>query len=201
MPWDRLGMFLGDLAAAGMNMTDRNLKLWSSVSQHLRQRPYKADDWAEDAARGMEAAMANVQEAWEAVVRAPERERVADTLPTAFVLFTPRVRDDGSIHWDPTDPVWMRLRGANLDQLPESAEIELSGDDPASVEALRQCLSTKFGPSRQAYLLQIGAVPELLYPGVYGGSVYVRQPNVRPIANLRIIVEKPPDIRGGARPA
>ena len=227
-PWDRLGMVLGDLAVAGKNMADRNLTLWSSVSQNLRKDSYTADDWTTDAARAMSTAMVNVQEAWETVVRPPERELVAFTLPTAFLVFTPRVLDDGSIRYGPVDPVWMRVRGADGDDLPRKAEIEITGDE-AGVAALKQRLSTERGTSRRAYLLQISdpddpkreprrsaptaggqpstaaeaehcigdaepqpgtREPEVrkLVAGVYGGTVYIKKP-VRPIANLRIIVE------------
>ena len=65
MPWDRLGMFLGDMATVGKNMSDRNLRLWSTVSAHLRDRPYTTDDWSQDVALGMETAMSNAQDAWE----------------------------------------------------------------------------------------------------------------------------------------
>jgi hypothetical protein len=167
MAWDRLGMFLGDMAAAGKNMTDRNLKLWSTVSQNLSKPPYTMDKWSSDAALGVQAAMSNVQDAWEFMTRAPERERVADTLPTA----------------------WMRVPMAVVDKLPDSAEIELTGSDPAGVTELKRSLRTTLGPSRQAYLLEVTNVNQLK-PGVYSGSVYVKTPSVRPIANLRVIVER-----------
>lgn len=216
-PWDRLGMVLGDLAVAGKNMADRNLTLWSSVSQNLRKDSYTADDWTTDAARAMTTAMVNVQEAWETVVRPPERELVAFTLPTAFLILTPRELDDGSIRYNPVDPVWLRVRGAEGDDLPPEAEIKITGDE-AGVAALQQRLRTERGTSRRAYLLEVSnpedpkreprqssdvesdagseepqtgrPEPDVLklVPGVYGGTVYIKKP-VRPIANLRIIVE------------
>ena len=195
MPWDRLGRFFEDLATAGTAMTNRNLTLWSTVSENLRNRPYKPENLTNDAASALETAMLNAQEAWESMVRAPERERVADVLPTALLVFTPRVEDSGgggkrkqTICWDPVDPVWMRVRGPGLDKLPKTAKIELSGDRKGA-EALRSCLRTCLGSSRQAYLLRVDNVGTLV-PGVYAGTVYLDDPNVRPIANLRIIVEE-----------
>jgi hypothetical protein len=190
MPWDRLGMLLGDLALAGKNMADRNLELWSSVSQNLRdERGYTADRLTDDAARAMATAMINAQEAWESMVRPPERELVAFALPTVLLVFTPRPVDKDKQRYDPVEPVWMRVRGADPKCLPKCAEIALTGD-PLGVEQLRGRLSTILGESRQAYLLQTSNLDDELTAGAYDGTVYVMDPSVRPIALLRVIVKE-----------
>lgn len=193
MPWDRVGSLLGDMASVGKTMADRNLKLWSNVSRNLRTRPYKMDQWSDDAAQGMQAALANAQDAWEFVMRIPERERVADTLPTAFVLV--QARDEGGTKRRVSpDPIWLRAGPADADRLPQTAQIDVTGG-PAEggdegAKQLRSSLKTTLGPSRQAYLLELVDVNDArLKPGVYSGSVYVKTPSVRPIANLRVIVE------------
>ncbi len=186
---DRMGMFLGDVAALAMNMADRNLKLWTTVSQHLRERPYTMDTLADDAASGMDAAMSNVQDTWDFLRRAPERELVADRLPTAFMLISPRY-EEGKALYTPPDPVWMRVPLPNVDRLPELAQIALTGDNAEGLKLLKASLRARLGPSRQAYLLEAVSVnrPGLL-EGVYSGSVYIKEPVERAIANLRVIVE------------
>ena len=192
MPWDRLGMFLGDLALAGKNMADRNLELWSSVSQNLRdERGYTANQFTNDAARAMATAMTNAQEAWESVVRPPERELVAFTLPTVLIVFTPRAVGIDQLRYDPVEPVWMRVRGADPKCLPETAEIDLRGD-PLGVEQLRPRFRICVGKSRQAYRLETSNPETELKPGFYDGTVYITSPSVRPIADLRIIVKERP---------
>jgi hypothetical protein len=191
MPWDRLGAALGDIATVGRNMADRNLRLWSTISQDLREKPYTADKLTNDLALGLEAAMSNVQDAWESLMRPPERERVADTLPSAFLVFPPARRDGNRVMWDHVDPVWLRVTGARSTTLPKTAQVELGGGDRAGAAALRGCLSATLGPSGQAYLLEVTS-PRNLRPGVYSGSVYINNPNARPIANLRVIVEGDP---------
>jgi hypothetical protein len=189
MPWDRMGIFLGDMALVAKNMADRNLKVWSTLSEHLRDRPYTMDDWADDAASSVEAAMSNAQDTLDFIRRAPERERVADTLPTAFMLIAARY-DNGKPGYTSADPVWMRVPPPAAERLPATARISLAGDNPDGVEQLRESLSTRLGASRQAYLLEVTNVNDLL-PGTYSGTVYLTSPNVRPIANLRVIVEDP----------
>lgn len=191
MPWDRIGVILQDMAAVGMNMTDRNLKLWSSISQNLRQRPYTTDKWADDAARGVEAAMANVQDAWDFWTRAPERELVAQTVPMAFLVVRPYHRPDGTRGYVGVDPVWMRVGPSGTEQMPPTAKIDLAGGDPEGAKLLLTCLKATLGDARFAYKLELTNV-NALRPGVYSGSVYVEQPTARLIANLRVIVEGPP---------
>ena len=138
MPMDRIGMLLGDMAALGKTMADRNLKLWSKVSENLSDldaRPCTANALANDAARALDAAMANVQDTWQFMLRTPERERVADTLPTVFILVEARY-ENGQPAYSGVDPVWIRLPGPRTDEKLGEAEIALSGDDPDGVRAL-----------------------------------------------------------------
>jgi hypothetical protein len=184
MPWDRIGSVLGDVAAAGKSIADRNLTAWGTVSQHLRKKEYTINDWSTDAALGVQTVLANMLDAWEFVRRVPERERVADTLPTAFML----VAKDGA-NRVAADPVWMRVPPAASATLPDHPTIDLTGGSgPADVELLKKNLHTTRADSKTAYLLEI-TNPENLNPGVYSGTVYLDTPTVFPIANLRVIVQ------------
>jgi hypothetical protein len=187
MPMDRVGMFLGDMAAVAKNMADRNLKLWQTVSQHLRERPYTMDRLADDAARSMEVAMSNVADTWDFFRRAPERERVADVLPSALLLVSARL-EAGKGSYTAPDPVWIRVPPGLGDRLPDVAEIAISGQETEATRRLEASLRAELGPSRQAYLLEVTNVNDL-EAGVYSGLVFLKEPNDRPIANFRVVVE------------
>jgi hypothetical protein len=188
MPMDRIGMFLEDMTVLAKSMAERNLQLWTTVSQHLRERPYTMDTLAEDAANGMEAAMSNIQDTWDFLQRAPERELVADRLPTAFLLIA--VREDDHRLYTPPVPVWLRVPRPNVRRLPDFAQIALTGDDPEGVTLLKAALRAQLGQSRQAYLLEaVNVNKPFLKEGVYTGSVYLKQPIELAIADLRVIVE------------
>ena len=191
MPWDRLGLFWEDLFTVGRTMAQRNLDVWSSMAQNLRKDTYKADDMSTDAAKAMSSAMANVQDLWDLWIRFPERERVATTLPTAFLLFQQNVIGD-KVLWSCEEPVWLRLPSSSVEQYPPHPEIELTGPDPQVAEALKACLGTELGPSRQAYRLYVKDLKShrlLFKPGIYSGSIYVKQPTPCLVANLRIVLE------------
>lgn len=188
MPWDRLGGFCEDLFTVTQSVARRNLDLWSSMSQNLRKEEYVADDMTTDMARAMSSALANVQDAWDLLIRFPERERVAATAPTAFLLFT---QEGGGGAWRCEDSVWMRLPTATVENYPSRALVELTGSDQDAADALKACLATELGPSRQAYRLYVTdlkAHGAAFKRGVYSGSVYLRRPPCL-IANLRIVVD------------
>jgi hypothetical protein len=191
MPFDRLGGFFEDVFTVTRGMATRNMELWSDMSQNLRKEKYKADDMTTDAAKAMSAGLANFQDAWDLLIRFPERERVAATAPTAFLLFQRNVIESAKQQWSCDDSVWIRLPSSNLEKYPEHPAIEITGPDAGVAEVLWACLGTELGTSRQAYRLYTKDLPthsERLKPGVYSGTIYVDRPPTL-IANLRIVLE------------
>lgn len=190
MPWDRIGSFCEDLFTVSRTMASRNLGIWSSLSQNLRKGEYKADDMSNDAAKTAAAAMANVQDVWDLWIRFPERERVAATAPTAFLLFTP-FNIGGQTQWSCEDSIWLRVANNVVERDP-AVYLELSGPDRDTADRLISCLAIEPGPSRQAFRLYTVDLKRRaleLEPGVYTGSVYVKEPTVLLVANLRVVVE------------
>lgn len=189
MPWDRIGSFCEDLFTVSRTMASRNLGIWSSLSQNLRKDQYKADDMSGDAAKTVAAAMANVQDVWDLWIRFPERERVAATAPTAFLLFTP-FQIGEQTQWSCEDSIWLRVANSVVERDPE-LYLELGGPDQETVDKLTNCLEFERGPSRQAFRLYTRDLKRAidLHPGLYTGSVYVKEPTVLLVANLRVVVE------------
>lgn len=190
MPWDRIGSFCEDLFTVSRTMASRNLGVWSSLSQNLRKEQYKADDLSNDAAKTAAAAMANVQDVWDLWIRFPERERVAATAPTAFLLFTP-FQIGEQTQWSCEDSIWLRVANSVVERDP-SVYLELNGPDDATADRLVDSLAIERGPSRQAFRLYTHDLKRHavdLEPGVYTGSIYVKEPTVLLVANLRIVVE------------
>jgi hypothetical protein len=177
--WDRVGQFLQDVAAVTGAIAERNKDLWTQVSDRLRADAYPADAMSTDAARAMTTALSNLEDVWTLLTRPPERERVATTLPTAFLVFHYL---EG--HWSVVDPVWIRPSYWERDELPDRADIYVHGDD-AGARAVGECL--RADRRDKAYLLGVADVGDLV-PGVYTGIVAIGE---RPLADLRIFVAKP----------
>jgi hypothetical protein len=184
--WDRVGWFMQDMGTVTQNIWARNLRLWNSVSERLRADRYTADAMADDAAKAMATAMADLDDVWSFWTRVPERERVATALPTAFLLFA--WRDETAPTHIPPDPVLIRAPFADGTNLPARAEVALQGPSDEAVDALRACLTVRLetGP---AYRIETHDVGELTQ-GVYDGVVYITDPG-RPLAELRVVVEGP----------
>jgi hypothetical protein len=182
---DRVGQFFGDMADVTQAVWERNLTLWSKVSSRVRtQKKYGADELANDAAQAMVTATDNLDDIWTFWTRAPERERVATSVPTAFLYFG--ALDDPKASHALSDVVWIRVAPAELKDLPNRANIRLSG--PAKgLKALRKCLRATRKPPT-GYLLEATDISKLT-PGVYGGVVYVPGRHPRLLATLRIVVE------------
>jgi hypothetical protein len=181
---DRVGQFFGDMAAVAQKVWDRNLTLWSTVSNNVRSATYGADAMANDAAKTMAVAIDNLDDIWTFLTRVPEREHVAAPLPTAFLFFAlqPGTDDQHTL----AETVWIRLAPAELEQLPQQATIGFSGPQRGA-DALERCLRATLVPSR-GYRLETYDVVKLV-PGVYSGLVYVGGLHPRPLANLRVVVE------------
>jgi hypothetical protein len=191
--WDRVGHFFGDMATVTQKVWNRNLTLWSTVSDNIRTQKYGADAMANDAAKAMVAAIDNLDDIWTFLTRVPEREQVASALPTAFLFFG-LAEGDGSTH-ALADPVLIRMPATEIEQLPRRAEIGFSGGE-AGVKALEGCLRA----TREAggyRIVTYGVVN--LRGGTYGGVVYLAGPPVRPLADLRIVVERAMDDDGDDR--
>jgi hypothetical protein len=196
--WDRVGQFLGDMAAVAQTVWNRNITLWSSVSDNIRTG-YDTKGMAKDASKVMAASFDNLNDVWSAITRPPQREQVATAVPTAFLYFrwqegvgpmtkggdAPAKKDAGHAL---VDPVWLLVPQQQLTDLPATAEIELYGP-AAGVKDLRANLSAQKHP--RGYLLQAVQVEELV-PGTYSGAVYVTKASPRVLANLRVVVEEKP---------
>lgn len=182
--WDRVGQVMADMAGVGGRIAERNLKVWTSVSGHLRGPTYKVDDMTTDLAQSWMAAMDNLDDLWSLWTRVPDREQVAADLPTAFLL----LRRSGKTY-SVADPVWIRIP-PHVKAPPPEAQFDVAGTDEEGADALRDCLKTVLGRGGQAYMLSIAYPKEGidLRAGTYSGIVYLSQAGV-PLANLRIVVE------------
>jgi hypothetical protein len=194
-------MFCEDLSTVTRNVANRNQRLWSDVSQNLGGDTYTADNATTDAAKAMSSVMATVQDLADLWIRYPERERVAAAATTAFVLVRPQQREDGTYRWTLEDSIWMRLPSSRVEDYEDPAQIEISGPNADIVAALKACLHTELGKSRQAYRLYtrsprdlsdaVGKADATAF-GVYTGSVYITRPTTMLISNLRIVIEPEP---------
>jgi hypothetical protein len=190
--WDRVGQFLGDMASVAQSVWNRNITLWSTVSDNIRTKEYDTNAMTKDASRAMAAAFDNFDDIWSAITRPPERQSVATAIPTAFLYF--RWQEGagpgktGAGH-SLVDPVWLLVPPQELTDLPKEAEIELYGPEDG-VEALRENLSAQKQASR-GYVLEAVAT-KVLDPGTYSGAVYVTKGSPRVLANLRVVVEQKP---------
>jgi len=204
LSWNRVGQFLESTGAVGISIWQRNVDLWNSVSRHMRDDRYTADDVAKDAAKTMTVAMDNLDDMWSLWARVPDRERVAAALPTVFLFFDRTGK--GGAH-ALVDPVLIRLPATQTEGLPERAEIVLGGQStkrggPAGeegdnqdnpVDLLLHSLRARLDKA-QGYWVETVADDETvaaLVAGAYDGFVYLTRP-ARPLASLRVVVEGPP---------
>jgi|SRR4051794_4178040 hypothetical protein len=185
--WDRVGWMLQDMGGMATNMSNRNLALWNAVSENLRRGDYTADAMAKDTARAMTTALDNMDDVWSFLTRLPQRDRVATGLPTAFLLIR-WAQDDRATYMLP-DPVSIVVPGAKTADLPDQAEIGLTGPDEQQAEIVRARLRATREESRPAYRLEARDV-QGLSPGMYEGVVYLTDPP-QALASLRIVVESP----------
>ena len=207
LAWDRVGRFLQQSGSKASQMADRNLKLWTSVSSHLKKdEKYTADDMADDVAKSMTTAMNNMSDIWTMLTSEPRQSQVAHPLSTAFLLF----RWTGPLRYQLHEPVRIEvdadLRGRVL---PLTAKIALNGTGTPTGQAdtyaigvagLRKCIVARRVGGSPAYVVEtvnyniVGgaadAAPEKypLVPGVYDGIVYLTDPTMA-LANIRILVE------------
>jgi hypothetical protein len=179
--WDRVGWMLEDTGSLALIMSKRMLELWNTVSQNLRQDAYTADAMAQDTARAMRTAMDNMDDMWTFLTRPVQRERVATGLPTVFLYIRGAA---GSTYMTP-DPVVIPVAGRRFEDLPEQAEIGLTGPDEEKANAVRRCLRVT-RELRPAYRLEAHDVRDLS-PGTYEGLVYLADPPW-PLADLRVVV-------------
>jgi hypothetical protein len=182
---DRVGLFFGDMANVTQAVWERNLKLWSTVSSRVRaEKKYGADELANDAAQAMVTAIDNLDDIWTFWTRVPEREQVATNVPTAFLYFEAPEDPEGTHAL--SDAVLIRVAPAELKDLPDRAEIALSGPEEG-LPKMYECLRVTRQPT--GYLLEPADIGRLT-PGVYGGVVYVPGLHPRLLATLRIVVER-----------
>lgn len=130
LAWDRVGRFLQQSGTTASDIAQRNVRLWSSVSQHLKQDKYTADDLADDLAHSASTAMSNMADVWSIFTRDPSQNTLAQPVPTAFLLFD---RAGESRH-RLLDPVRIEVgplqgRGRPLDK---TARVELTSIGPWS---------------------------------------------------------------------
>jgi len=184
--WDRIGWMLEDIGGLATNMSNRNLALWNAVSVNLRRADYTADAMARDTARAMTTALDNMDDIWSFLSRLPQRDRVATGLPTAFLLI--RWAQDGPRTYMLPDPVSIIVPGGKTAELPDRAEIGLTGPDEEKARTVRERLRAS-REDRPAYRLEASDV-QGLSPGMYDGLVYLKDPP-RALASLRVVVESP----------
>ncbi len=202
--WDQVGSWMQNYGTFGMRMLDRNLKMWSEISNDLRDDKYTADSMARDFAKVMTTSMSTLDDAWRYATRPPAREQTARALPSAFLLF--RALPDSSGH-SLASPVYIDVPfEVTKGQVPEEVHIELTGaatDPTAGVDALKARIRVrKVDHSDQYVLLAVndqqaagdgvaakGDFEELtpLIPGLYDGLVYLETPPVA-LASIRVVV-------------
>jgi hypothetical protein len=120
LAWDRFGRFLQQSGTKSSEIADRNVRLWSSVSGHLKKNQYTADDMADDIARSISTAVDNMSTVWSMFTNDSAQNALAQPIPTAFLLFdwagTSRHRllepvriEVGSLPGRSTLPQWARV--------------------------------------------------------------------------------------------
>jgi hypothetical protein len=186
--WDQVGRFMEGSGEVGQRLVQRNLDLWRTVAESLRAERYTADRLADDAAYAFGTAVANLGDLWTLVTRPPQGERGPGAVPTAFLFFDRRDAHTFAL----LDPVSIPVAPPVEGQLPQRAEIALSGSSEKGSAALRGVLVAHLDETGGGYVLETQAEPSTdLLAGVYDGFVYITDPP-RPLANLRIVVEGPP---------
>jgi hypothetical protein len=196
--WDRVGRLFEDVGRVTLDVYSRNLTLWGTISQGLRtSKKYGGDELARDAGRVLAAALDNADDIWTAVTRPPERQEVATSLPTAFLFFGRGTGEPGTTPL--AGPVWIRLGPSELAGLPGYAKISIDGPEKG-IAPLKKRLQARRVEGQGYKIEDIAEIdptavePAIeaasLVPGFYGGIVYLDDP-VRPLANLRIVVQTP----------
>jgi len=226
LAWDRVGRFLEQSGITASDIADRHLKLWATVSTHLRKGDkYTADDMAGDLASSMVTAMDNMGSIWSMLTTPSRQSQFAQNLPTVFLLF----KWAGPNRHALLDPVRIEIDPAIRPKkdLPRRAKIAITGksapqntadatvsprDVPVGMQApdsdgdplLRALVARR--PKRSRYYILETVNRRLstddqapdpgtyvnLASGVYDGVVYLDDP-VQALANLRIVVEAPPE--------
>ncbi len=176
LAWDRIGQFFQDLAYVGQEISDRNTKVWNGVSRNLRGGEYTANSMTSDAARAMTAAMQNLDDLWQVLIRPPERELVATVVPTVFLRFM-KVRGK----WSMQDPVWIRTPFPDRKNLP-AARVYLDGP-AAGVKALQAGIRVTLKDN--LYCVEVANLRGLV-GGFYEGVITAGD---RLLANLRVVAE------------
>jgi len=122
--WDRVGRFMQQSGSTSSDIADRNLKLWSSVSGHLKNGRCTADEMADDIALSISTAMDNLTDVWSTLTNAPAQNALAQAVPTAFLLFDWA----GTSRHRLLEPVRIEVGPLQSRRtLPERARIELNG--------------------------------------------------------------------------
>lgn len=217
LAWDRVGRFLQQTGSKGSDIAARNLKLWASISANLKKDDkYTADDMADDLAKSMTTAMNNLSDIWLMLTSQPRQNRLAQSLPTAFLLFDRtepqrhrllepvRIEVDFDLGGRKLPPrAKIALNGTATARTPKDAEPENSAK---GVDGLQACLVARLDDLSSAYFVETvnynvdagarnaqSGDRQGLVPGVYDGIVYLVDPPLA-LANLRILVEgDPPD--------
>jgi hypothetical protein len=195
-PWDRLGRTFEDVGALTQDIYNRNLQTWTKVAQNLGDDKYTADDMTNDGAKVVRAAIDSAGDVWSFWTTWPERERVAESLPTVF-LYLPLAAtnkksgtaDEYTYDFGVADPVWIRLPYREGRNLPPTAEVALSGPDPKTAQRLRDdVITVSKRPMSKPYLVETGDDLTDLQPGSYDGTIFLTEPQIRPLANLRVVL-------------
>ena len=183
--WDRVGRFFEDLSQAGEAVAQRNLALWSSVSQNIRGEEYGADQMARDTARALSTALDNLDDIWTSLTRAPQRDETAGALPEVFLYIA--LKEDAVRAHGLAGPVWIDVAPKELEKLPDRGAISLFGPQDGIEDLQARLLVTRVLP--RGYKVEVvQAGDKQLTPGFYSGVVYTTDP-VRPLASLRVVVE------------
>jgi hypothetical protein len=219
LAWDRVGRFLQQSATTASDIGDRNVRLWSSVSGHLKTDHYTADDMADDVAQSVATAMNNMRDVWSTLTTDPAQNTLAQPTPTAFLLFD----STGPSRHRLLEPVRIEVgslptSGAMPHQarvLPPRARVALSGASQDGIEPLLKRIVAYWDDNSDGYIVadinpnverpvtaetetgssagegESWSIDEGLVPGLYDGIVYLTDPPAL-LASVRILVEGPP---------
>lgn len=181
-PWDLVGEYMNNLTAAASAIATRNLSLWRIPHGYDAADPER---WRKDSERVARVAMENARDLWMATHWFSPRQRIAYPLPVVVLEFQPH--GEHGDHWQLCEQTLIPIGLAGLTHLPDEAEIEVHGGDPAGVSALEECLRAHLDSKRTGYLVESYDVKGLR-PGVYAGTVSIDRDAPSPIAQLQISV-------------
>ena len=191
-PWDLVGEYMNNLTAAASAIATRNLSLWRIPQGYDAADPER---WRKDSERVASVAMENARDLWMATHWFSPRQRIAYPLPVVVLEFQPH--GEHGDHWQLCEQTLIPIGLAGLTHLPDEADIEVHGGDPAGASALKRCLRAHLDSKRTGYLVETYDVKGLR-PGFYTGTVSVDRDAPCPIAQLQIFV--PGDARAEAAP-